>query len=205
MTVGTDCFRAGGRHVVASLTHPAIVIVHWAFVAEGHWCVVMEQLNGTVLRDKIGTLEVSDRLDVLRRILLALDYAHKKGVVHGDLHAGNVILENHPRSSETAWEMPLKLIDFGTSVFAGRRRAEQGSRREASKFLELTRRLLPEARHLPFLNLGMLQLDHVAARHASWTFLGLSRAWSELEGAVARPPDDDEYTRRGALWRVAEH
>ncbi len=63
----------------------------------------------------------------------ALDTAERAGVYHGDLHEGNVIV--------TSFFGAVTLIDFGTSILAGKR----GSlKRHARKVHEFAQRLMPE-------------------------------------------------------------
>lgn len=45
----------------------------------------------------------------LRQIALGLAYLHAEGIVHGDLHAGNVLID---------WNGAIRLGDFGMSLIS---------------------------------------------------------------------------------------
>lgn len=80
--------------------------------------IVMEYVEGLTLA---AQLEKSVRLDerqaliITAKIALALDHAHKRGIIHGDLNPGNIILL--PTKSE---ECELKVIDFGIAHIQNR-------------------------------------------------------------------------------------
>ncbi|MEM7802026.1 MAG: protein kinase, partial [Chloroflexota bacterium] len=80
----------------AAMRHPNIVHVHDFGVADGHYYMVMEYLEGTDLRQILqseGAIRPFSRiLDVLKPIVLALQYAHDHGVIHRDLKPANIML-----------------------------------------------------------------------------------------------------------------
>lgn len=79
--------------------------------------IVMEFLRGRTLRSLLqekGKLESHFAKQVIIQICSGLSYAHKLGLVHRDLSAANVFLQDD--KSETT----VKIIDFGLSrLFAG--------------------------------------------------------------------------------------
>ncbi len=119
---------------VASLIHENIVTVYSASIHhENVFSLTTEYLNGITLREYLETSpDVSIRLRIWYRISDAIQYAHASGTYHGDLHTGNVILVG---------EDP-KIIDFGTSIFAGEK--EIPRKREVKLLLELVSKLFPE-------------------------------------------------------------
>ena len=90
----------------ARLNHPNIAIVHNAFWQDGHLIMIMELIHGESLRSILerGKLPLSAALDYACQALLALDYAHARGVVHRDISPSNMIVTD---------DRTLKLTDFG--------------------------------------------------------------------------------------------
>jgi serine/threonine protein kinase len=94
----------------ANLQHPNIVTIYDRGESEGRRFFVMELLEGVDLsaavKDRAGrTLE--DRLEVLRQLCEALDFAHRQGVVHRDIKPANIMLVRAGGADH------VKLLDFG--------------------------------------------------------------------------------------------
>ena len=73
--------------------------------------IVMEWLEGRtladILDDKLAAkMELGTALDIVKQIARALDYAHRRGVVHADIKPGNIIV------TPTGL---VKLYDFGVA------------------------------------------------------------------------------------------
>jgi eukaryotic-like serine/threonine-protein kinase len=102
------------------LDHPNILPVLDAGDTEDARYVVMEYLSGAhPLSDhcKPGNLLPIPRVvDVVFKCARALDYAHRRGVIHRDIKPGNILLTR---------DGDVRLVDFGLarSVHAGRPRA----------------------------------------------------------------------------------
>jgi serine/threonine-protein kinase len=91
----------------ALLNHPNIVTIHDYGEESGLLYMAMEFLEGPDLRDAIdndmlGSLE--QKLDVMDRILDALEYAHTQEVVHRDVKPANIHLGTGRQ---------VKIMDFG--------------------------------------------------------------------------------------------
>jgi formylglycine-generating enzyme required for sulfatase activity/predicted Ser/Thr protein kinase len=110
--------QALGREAdkLRSLTHPNIVRVIDVDRDAQTVFMTMEFLSGESLHDKLkpakaATLTTEQRHQIIAAIARALDFAHRTGIVHGDLKPGNVIITE-------AGE--VKVIDFGIARFFAR-------------------------------------------------------------------------------------
>jgi eukaryotic-like serine/threonine-protein kinase len=103
-------FRREAR-MTARLSHPNIVPVH-TFVEAGDFvCIVMKYVHGESLAVRLrrdGAMNSADSRRLLAELAMALDYAHREGVVHRDLKAENILIE---RGSGRAM-----LTDFGVAL-----------------------------------------------------------------------------------------
>ncbi len=88
------------------LRHPNIVYVHDYFEAEGLFYLVLERCDHSLEQMLDGPL--TDRLivHVMRQLLFAVQYLADNGIVHNDLHAGNVLCQQSDPIS-------VKLGDLG--------------------------------------------------------------------------------------------
>jgi serine/threonine-protein kinase len=94
--VGPERFRRE-MELASTLSHPNIVpIFDWGD-SDGMLFYMMPNVRGHNLRDEIeavGQLSVQDALRIAGEIAPALDYAHRRGVLHRDLRPQNVVLED---------------------------------------------------------------------------------------------------------------
>jgi eukaryotic-like serine/threonine-protein kinase len=110
----------GEARILASLDHPNIVKVfdfsqagqdgsdEPAWLAE-EW-IDGERLDAFVSRLGSNRLTGEQAVGVIRGALLGLAHAHGSGVVHGDMSAGNILIDEHGTS---------RLIDFGLASKTG--------------------------------------------------------------------------------------
>jgi hypothetical protein len=91
---------------LAALNHPNIGAIYGFEEAEGIRGLVLELVDGDLLRDRIarGRIPLRDALLIARQITDALETAHDKGFVHRDLKPGNIAFTR---------DGTLKLLDFG--------------------------------------------------------------------------------------------
>lgn len=103
---GDDRLLEEGR-LVAGLRHPNIVEIHSVLKEEGVIYQVFEFVAGRPL-DKLltskGRLEAMEAVHLLGEVGQGLDFAHSRGVVHGDLKPANIMINNEGRA---------KIMDFG--------------------------------------------------------------------------------------------
>lgn len=109
----TERFRREAR-AIARLSHPNIVGVYQFGEYDGGYYMAMAFIEGRDLRQILKNydewsldLPLSDIVNIVRGIGLALDYAHGRGVIHRDVKPSNIMLdaENHP-----------VLTDFGLAL-----------------------------------------------------------------------------------------
>ncbi len=97
----------------ASLTHPNIVAVYDFGQDQGRPYIVMEYVPGRDLRTMLqegGPLSVDQAVDIGLQICVAVGYAHRAGLVHGDIKPGNVLITPDGRA---------KVVDFGLARALG--------------------------------------------------------------------------------------
>ena len=103
-------FRREAR-MTARLSHPNIVPVHSFGEVDDLVYIVMKYVHGESLAMRLrreGALPAEETQQILRDLALALDSAHRDGVIHRDLKAENILLE---RDSGRAM-----LTDFGVAL-----------------------------------------------------------------------------------------
>ncbi len=80
---------------VAMLNHPNIVKILDVSVKTEHKFIVMEYISGITLRDYMNKKQIlnwREALAFITQILLALDHAHMKSVVHRDIKPQNIMV-----------------------------------------------------------------------------------------------------------------
>jgi serine/threonine-protein kinase len=92
--LGADRFLNEIR-VTANLHHPNIVQLYDSGEADGDLYYVMPFVEGESLRDKIDRerqLSVEEAVSITRAVAEALDYAHRRDVIHRDIKPDNIML-----------------------------------------------------------------------------------------------------------------
>ena len=92
---------------VAMLSHPNIVKIYDVSVKENRKYIVMERVDGITLKsylNKKGALSMRETLQFTEQILMALEHAHSKGVIHRDIKPQNILLLKNG---------VIKVTDFG--------------------------------------------------------------------------------------------
>ncbi len=105
---------------VAALEHPNILPVYEYGEQPDLAYLVMPYVNGGTLRDRVerkGALPLEEAAGFLSKAAVALDYAHRHGVIHRDVKPQNMLLYPDKR---------LMLSDFGIAKVAQAAAEEDG-------------------------------------------------------------------------------
>src|SRR5262245_43225982 len=84
VTLGQERFQREIR-LAAGLQHPHILGVYDSGEANGQLWFAMPFVEGDSLRDRLNskrTIPVQDAIRIIKECALALDYAHRRNVVH---------------------------------------------------------------------------------------------------------------------------
>ena len=85
-------FHSEARLRGASLNHPNIVSIYDEGIENGVHYIAMEYLDGEDLHKKIktrGKISIDQTVQVISSIAEALDYIHKRGLIHRDIKTSN--------------------------------------------------------------------------------------------------------------------
>ncbi|CAF3512394.1 unnamed protein product [Rotaria socialis] len=97
------------RDILAQISHPFIVKLHYAFQTEGKVYLVLDFLRGGDLFTRLSKEVMFTERDVqfyLAELALALDHLHSLGIVYRDLKPENILLDTDGH---------IALTDFGLS------------------------------------------------------------------------------------------
>ena len=95
-TLGSERFQREVK-LAAKLQHPHILSVYDSGDAGGLLWYTMPFVQGETLRDRMtreGQFPIADAMRIARESALALDYAHRNGVVHRDIKPENILLSD---------------------------------------------------------------------------------------------------------------
>ena len=95
------------RKIHANLNHPNIVKMYDSGITEtGVPFIIMDYIDGLELDEFVAgrSLVTTQRINLFRKIVSAVRYAHENGIVHRDLKPSNIIVDK---------ELQPVLLDFG--------------------------------------------------------------------------------------------
>jgi serine/threonine protein kinase/tetratricopeptide (TPR) repeat protein len=101
-------------NAVAQLRHPNIIsIVDFGQEPDGTLFLAMEMVPGMTFGELLGReypLEYPRLISIAEQVCLALEVAHRAGVVHCDMKPSNIMIESVPGNPDH-----VKVLDFGIS------------------------------------------------------------------------------------------
>ena len=121
------------------LSHPNIVTVFDVGEEDNHPFLAMEWVEGTTLADVLKEGRKFTPREVVEigiQLVRALDYAHKKGIVHRDVKPGNVMLVKD--------SLTVKVADFGICRITEADTRSQGQQTQMGDVLGTPHYMSPE-------------------------------------------------------------
>jgi len=128
---GLEQFRTE-RQLLAGLEHPYVArLLDGGTTEEGIPYLVMEYVDGAPIAQFCDAqkLSLDERLELFRKVCVAVQYAHRNLIVHRDLKASNILVTSNGTP---------KLLDFGIAKLLDRTGVS------ATQTVTLSRRLTPE-------------------------------------------------------------
>src|SRR5207245_9867585 len=104
---------------VARLNHPNIVTVFDYGEHEGRAYLVMEYIEGSTLKTRLGKpVGTNLALELVTSVANALDYAHSKSLIHRDIKPANILFTHEGRIVLSDFGI-VRLADDQTSLTRG--------------------------------------------------------------------------------------
>lgn len=154
---------------LSSLDHPNIAKLFESFSDHGVRYFSMELIEGGELRRWWGRRNRGEQWDVLKQILwqiaLSIQFLHNRGITHGDLKPGNVMVTRRGRAV---------LLDLGLATFVDD--LIEGSRHASERLVGSLNYMAPE----------VILGKHVT-RESDWYGFG-AIIWELLQGEPPNPP-----------------
>jgi len=105
-TAGHPASLLREARLAASLEHPAFVKIHSIEEDGSGHAIVMELISGITLRELVarGPVDLPAVFDLVGQVAAAMQAAHARGLVHGDLKPSNLMVDEAGR---------LRILDLG--------------------------------------------------------------------------------------------
>jgi len=101
-----DRFMREAR-AMARLSHPNIAGIYNLGAAGEPPHFVMEYIHGVPLAQAAQPLRLPQKMELFRKVVLAVEFLHQHGIVHRDLKPGNVLVGS---------DLEPKVLDFGLAL-----------------------------------------------------------------------------------------
>jgi serine/threonine protein kinase len=114
--------------LASEISHPNIVSVVDFGEDEHHGAYMVMELveNSAVLADANLPMAIPRALEILGQIADALDHIHRRGIIHGDVKADNIMLANEHEHLGPRRRQCARLLDFGLARGVDHDGAEEG-------------------------------------------------------------------------------
>lgn len=148
--------------LLQSLQHDNIVKLHEVMVERNDCFMVFEYLSHDltgILNHPTFKLQDFHKKDLAKQMFEGLDYLHRKGVLHRDIKAANILVSN---------EGQLKIADFGLARFYAKRRQLDYTNRVITIWYRSPELLLGETQYGPAVDIwsAACVLVEIFTRHA---------------------------------------
>jgi CTD kinase subunit alpha len=165
--------------LLQSLKHHNIVMLQEVMVEKNDCFMVFEYLSHDLtglLNHPTFKLEPAHKKHLAKQLFEGLDYLHRRGVLHRDIKAANILVSN---------EGQLKLADFGLARFYAKRRQLDYTNRVITIWYRSPELLLGETQYGPAVDIwsAACVLVEIFTRHA--IFPGDGGEISQLEKIYA--------------------
>ncbi len=102
----------------ATLDHPYICKIYGTGEVEDKAFVAMEYVPGQTLQERVegGPLSLREALEIATEIAEALEEAHERGFIHGDIKPSNIILQSQDHIKVIPEELSSSLTASGATV-----------------------------------------------------------------------------------------
>ncbi|KAI9744258.1 MAG: kinase subunit of RNA polymerase II carboxy-terminal domain kinase I [Claussenomyces sp. TS43310] len=165
--------------LLQSLKHPNVVNLQEVMVEKNDCFMVFEYLSHDLtglLNHPTFKLEPAHKKHLAKQLFEGLDYLHRRGVLHRDIKAANILVSN---------EGQLKLADFGLARFYAKRKQLDYTNRVITIWYRSPELLLGETQYGPAVDIwsAACVLVEIFTRHA--IFPGDGGDISQLEKIYA--------------------
>lgn len=102
--------------VLEDTAHPHITRVFELMEDSRNYYIIMEYISGGNLLEKlskVGSFTEGQVSRIIEQLLLALTFMHGKNIMHRDLKAENIMVDNSSSNQGEVEDINIKLTDFG--------------------------------------------------------------------------------------------
>ncbi|KAH8908365.1 Pkinase-domain-containing protein [Coniochaeta sp. PMI_546] len=175
--------------LLQSLKHPNIVNLQEVMVEKNDCFMVFEYLSHDLtglLNHPSYKLNPAQKKDLAKQMFEALDYLHKRGVLHRDIKAANILVSS---------EGILKLADFGLARFYAKRHQLDYTNRVITIWYRSPELLLGETQYGPAVDIwsAACVLVEIFTRHAIFPGNGSEIDQLDKIYAILGTPNKQEW------------